>query len=160
MSCGCRVLLQSGGVQHTRATYTYNIITYRSSLAYITLALYVYVYGLYNIIIIVVVRCERQRRYVHGRPSAYKRTGGRKVYDFIGRVGQLSLRQFDVPVPPRVLLSSSLCVYIRTGCIALTQSGIGTSGRRSPDHAHITICTDDTIAIIYVYTASSGSKLQ
>jgi hypothetical protein len=49
---------------------------------------------------------------VHGRPSAYKRTGGRKVYDFIGRVGQLSLRQFDVDAAACIIIIIILCVYI------------------------------------------------
>jgi len=63
--------------------------------------------------IIIIVRREQQRRYVHGRPSAYKRTGGRKVYDFIGRVGQLSLCSSSMPMPPLILLLLllSLCVY-------------------------------------------------
>jgi len=72
-----------------------------------------YVYMVYNIIIII-VRRERQRRYVHGRPSAHKRTGGRKQYDFIGRVGQLSLRQFDADAAVYIIIIIVCALYIPT----------------------------------------------
>jgi len=73
------------------------------------------------------VRRARQRRYVHGRPSAHKRTGGRKVYDFIGRVGQLSLRQFDAAAYIIIIIVCVCVLYIcllYTASAALTQSGI------------------------------------
>jgi len=91
--------------------------------------MYIEVYMVYKIIIIIIiiVRRERQRRYVHRRPSAHKRTGGRKVYDFIGRVGQLSLRQFDADAAAYIIIII-VCVYytyqLYTASAALTQSGI------------------------------------
>lgn len=95
------------------------------------------------------MRCERQRRYVHGRPSAYKRTGGRKVYDFIGRVGRsavsVAVRCADAAACIIIIIIVCVCVYT---AVALTQSGIGTSGRRSPDHACITICIDTNTRIL------------
>lgn len=72
---------------------------------------------------------------MHGRPSAYKRTGGRKVYDFIGRVGQLSLWQFDADAAACIIIIIIVCMYCRSTHAERHRYVVA----RGPDHAHVTI---------------------